>query len=659
MVSGFLSRINRRIGLVEKLFVAAVLVYAAIAVAGLSAASKAVALIAATGLGIAVAVKQLARLVRRGIWRLRNRLVVSYLFIAVVPILLLLILSEMGAYVMSSQVGAYLLSTEMERRIAYFRSTTTSLANIPRKERAEAVRRTGFIWRDRFPGLEILVRDEKGEVSKFPEESRITFPPAGHGNTAGIVLKDGTFHIWAHEGEKSEAVMIAPVTRTWLAGLVPGLGDITLRGFTQPGAAQAARPMRLHQALPEENNIATARPIIPEPANRADLEIAWGSSQPVAIWEQPAAIETAVLGMRSRISGPLSIIFSQKGEDDQPLLTGLYVIATIFFIVEAIAAFIGISLTRTITSAVHELYEGTERVKEGDFAHRISIQGGDQLAELSSSFNGMTENLERLLRSEKERQRLQAELEIAREVQSQLHPKHVPNLESFRLTSICHPARMVSGDYYDYQAVGSSRVALAIGDVAGKGISAALLMASLQSAMRSQLRHCMEAAGAAPNGSTTYGISTATLVSNLNQQLFASTSPEKYATFYFSVYDDASRTLTYTNAGHLPPILVRRNHATRLDINGLVVGAFEFAQYQESQLSLEPGDLLAFYTDGITEPENEYGEMFGEERLVDLLIRNAHRPEREIMDELVNTVIEWTSSPELQDDMTLLLARKL
>lgn len=659
MVSGFLSRINRRLGLVEKLLFAAIVVYLVIALAGLTAASKAVAMIAVMGLGIAVVLKYVARLVRRGIWRLRNRLVVSYLFIAVVPILLLLILSEMGAYVLSSQVGAYLLSTEMDRRMAFFRNTAMSLASVPPKERVEAVRRTGFIWRARFPGLEILLRDEKGGITRFPEEATLGFPPEGHGNVAGIVLKDGAFHSWAHTGEKSEVVMIAPITRSWLAGLVPGIGDITLRGFTQPGAMRPARPMRLHPALPEESAMATSRAAVPEASNRADLEIAWGSSLPVMIWDQPKSLETAVLGMRSRISGPLGIIFSQKGDDEQPLLTGLFVIGVIFLIVEMIAAFIGISLTRTITSAVHELYEGTERVKEGDFSHRISVKGNDQLAELSGSFNGMTENLERLLRSEKERQRLQAELEIAREVQSQLHPKEMPNLGSFRLTSICNPARMVSGDYYDYQAVGGSRVALAIGDVAGKGISAALLMASLQSAMRSQLRHCMEAGAGGPNGSTNYLISTARLVSNLNQQLFASTAPEKYATFYFSVYDDTNSTLTYTNAGHLPPILIRGNQASRLDINGLVVGAFEFAEYQESRLTLQPGDLLAFYTDGITEPENEYGEMFGEERLVDLLIKNAHRADKEIVDELVNTVIQWTSSPELQDDMTLLLARKL
>jgi len=184
-------------------------------------------------------------------------------------------------------------------------------------------------------------------------------------------------------------------------------------------------------------------------------------------------------------------------------------------------------------------------------------------------------------------------------------------------------------------------------------------MATLQSSLRSQLRSSIEAAASAGNGHSSVHLSTARLVANLNQQIYASTAPEKYATFYFSVYDDTTGSLTYTNAGHLPPILIRGNSASRLDINGMVVGAFQFAQYQESRLDLKSGDLLVFYTDGITEPENEYGEMFGEERLVDLLIKNVSRPDQDIVNELVNTVIQWTASPELQDDMTLLLARKL
>jgi len=223
----------------------------------------------------------------------------------------------------------------------------------------------------------------------------------------------------------------------------------------------------------------------------------------------------------------------------------------------------------------------------------------------------------------------------------------VPALKTLRLKALCQPARVVSGDYFDYLGVEGSGAALAIGDVAGKGISAALLMATLQSSLRTQLR----AAGREP--------SAAGLVSQLNQQLFAFTSPEKYATFYFGLYDDSSGMLTYTNAGHLPPLIVRNGETIRLDVNGMIVGAFPFSEYNESRIELRSGDLLVCYTDGITEPENEYGEMFGEERLVDAVRMHSGQGEEEIIAAIVNAVRQWTGEGELQDDMTLLLARRI
>jgi sigma-B regulation protein RsbU (phosphoserine phosphatase) len=136
-------------------------------------------------------------------------------------------------------------------------------------------------------------------------------------------------------------------------------------------------------------------------------------------------------------------------------------------------------------------------------------------------------------------------------------------------------------------------------------------------------------------------------------------APEKFSTFYLGVYDDATSVLTYTNAGHLPPILIRGGEASRLEVNGMVVGAFPFAQYGEDRVQLESGDMLVCFTDGITEPENEYGEMFGEERLVDMLLKNAERETSEVIDAVIHAVREWTGSSELQDDMTLLVARRL
>jgi sigma-B regulation protein RsbU (phosphoserine phosphatase) len=251
-------------------------------------------------------------------------------------------------------------------------------------------------------------------------------------------------------------------------------------------------------------------------------------------------------------------------------------------------------------------------------------------------------------------------------VQSQLYPRVVPQTRTLRLTAVCHPARMCSGDYYDYEVIRDSQVALAIGDVAGKGISAALLMATLQSSLRSQLQSALEIAATAGIGSTSGGkdfrmpfISTSHLVSRLNTQLYAYTSPEKYATFCFGIFDEPTGIFTYTNAGHLPPLLVRDGVAERLDVNGTVVGAFPFAQYDESRLELKRSDLLVCFTDGITEPENEYGEMFGEERLIDLIARNSHLNDEQIIEVVLDGVREWMASSELPDDMTILLARRV
>lgn len=617
--------------------------------------------LAAFGLGFFLAWRHGLRAVRRLIWRLRNRLIVAYVFIAVVPMLMLAVLTLAGAWVVSGQIAAYLLSVEMGRRVNSIEMAAHSLARAAPQVRVEAVRRAGFFIRDRFPGAEILLKDEMGREVRYPENAALPHPPEGHGEVAGLLIREGRFYLWAHAGgARSEVVITVPVTLSFLQGLAPGLGVIQLTPFSIGPGGVRAMEVALHPPIEEEK---PAAGVIPEPANPLDLPLKWGVSVPAVLWDAPGRQATVFLGAATRISGPLRIMFSVDTSSSGPTMLVLFSTALIvFFIVEISSIWIGVSLSRTITSAVNDLYEATVRIRSGDLSHRILVTGNDQLAELGTSFNIMAGNLERLLQAEKERQRLQAELEIAREVQSQLLPKPITSFGALRLSCVCNAARMVSGDYFDYQPVSDGRLALALGDVAGKGISAALLMATLQSAMRSQLRQCMEAAEAASAGrGAGYdppAISTARLVSNLNQQLYASTAPEKYATFFFSVYDESASELIYTNAGHLPPLLVRGGKVSPLDTNGMVVGCFAGARYGESRLKLEPGDLLVCYTDGVTEPENAYGEMFGEPRLHALLAEHAAM-DVEALGQLIQAEVErWTASTELQDDFTLLLVRK-
>jgi sigma-B regulation protein RsbU (phosphoserine phosphatase) len=163
----------------------------------------------------------------------------------------------------------------------------------------------------------------------------------------------------------------------------------------------------------------------------------------------------------------------------------------------------------------------------------------------------------------------------------------------------------------------------------------------------------------AGNGGAPHTLSTAVMVSRLNKLLYANTSPEKYATFYFALYDETTHTLTYTNAGHLQPILLRKGVPELLEVTGTVVGAFPFSLYEERNIQLSSGDVLVAYTDGMIEPENEYGEMFGEQRLTDLLAKNVDRDSPEIIARVMEAVLQWSGdAAELSDDMTMLVARR-
>ncbi len=198
-----------------------------------------------------------------------------------------------------------------------------------------------------------------------------------------------------------------------------------------------------------------------------------------------------------------------------------------------------------------------------DFSHRVRVLNRDQLGSLGESFNEMTSSISEAIEGQRERQRLENEVEIAREVQQQLFPHTIPSLPGLELAAICRPARVVSGDYYDFIPLDGSRVGIALADISGKGIFAALLMASLQAALRS-------------TASLEGRAGSAEIVSRLNKHLFRNTTDDRYATLFYAVYDSEAKTLTYTNAGHLAPIFIEGGGTVRaLDQGGTVVGMFE------------------------------------------------------------------------------------
>lgn len=647
-----------RLGRLEKAFLALLAGSVLLSFAWPGSVALALTELALVIVGFGIAGRLITAGTKRAIWRLRNRLIATYLFIAVVPVFLILVLAALGSYALITQMAVYLAISDLDRRAVVLRDIAETTAQTDAGMRQEMLSRIALTHRTRFPGL-MVIASTGDSVESWPPHVQVGPPPASWKDTSGVVERKGAFFLWAHTNSGDTSVTaLQPLSRIYLSHMIPGLGDVSLMSFGDEKSKFVVQNENGKETRVTFSNEPPADEL-PPARGRFDLDMNWFATVPVWRWNTPEKKDVTLLYVHTRPSAVLNTIFNTSVDSISGVMpVALLVVSILFLVVESIALVIGVSLARTITRAVHNLYEGTQRVIEGDFSHRIAVHGKDQLSSLSSSFNAMTQNLEKLLIVAKEKERLETELEIAREVQSQLYPKTTPTLKTLRITGVCQPARMVAGDYYDYLCINDQKLALAIGDVAGKGISAALLMATIQAGLRMELRTTrVLAAPGSHNGHVQ--IPTSRVVWELNQQLYATTTPEKYATFFFALYDESSSDLSYTNAGHLPPLLVRSGTAVRLQVNGTVVGAFPGAHYDESWLHMESGDLLVCYTDGITEPENEYGEMFGEERLIELVTKNADRDDSKIVAQILDAVHQWTSAAEQPDDMTLLLARRL
>jgi sigma-B regulation protein RsbU (phosphoserine phosphatase) len=245
-----------------------------------------------------------------------------------------------------------------------------------------------------------------------------------------------------------------------------------------------------------------------------------------------------------------------------------------------------------------------------------------------------------------EQERLRRELALASEVQKRLFPEKAPDVRSAQLVGYCLPARGVGGDYYDFLPVGSDQLGIALADVAGKGIAAALLMSVVQASLRSV--------------ADDPAISLSQVTSKINRLLCASTGPNSYATFFHARLHETTRTLTYVNGGHNPPFLLR-NHQNgaieELTTGGMIVGMFPFSQYEEGTVQLEPGDVLMLFTDGVSEAHNPNQEEFGEERLKDVLRRHGHLAVGDASSAILDELRQWMADAPQHDDLTFVLMK--
>ncbi len=600
------------------------------------------------------------------LWSLRNRLVAAYVFIAVVPVLLLLTMVGLATYLLYWQLGSYVIYTEMEEREERVGVVATAMATSYAAE-ATLGRNAAALTLPVDPTTYI-----KNAMTELPglkvetgtgEELLHANGPSGRNRFRGLVFSGGQLTLRGVVARPSPAgrilvSVIVPVTPELIQTLAPELGPIQFNVLRpENGKIQSVVPIVINrQQFESVQQIGTLGRQVPRAANLFDRLITGIVGLDVLDLDQKQGQSGSARVFASFSTRPSLLnqrLFSPLGDLGGAAATALLVVGAVFLLIEIGSLVTGIVMTRTITTAVNSLYSATRHVQDGDLTFRVRLPHRDQLAVLGESFNSMMQSVSTLIEEQRKRQKLENELSIAHEVQQQLFPRSLPNLRGIEIEAICRPARVVSGDYYDFIRISPTRLAIALADISGKGISAALLMANVQAALRSDVLRYRNG----QPGTHHEQIDTAEIVSHLNLHLFRNTSDERYATCFFGVYDAETRQLHYTNAGHLPPIYICGGKVRRLETGGMVVGLFNDVPFQQGSVEIEHGGILVAYSDGLIEPENVYGEEFGATRLIDVATSNKDASSHAIAEALMRAAEEWSGTPEQADDMTVIVIR--
>ena len=623
----------------------------------------------------------LRRLRNKVFWRVRHRILGSFIFVGFIPLLVLFGVAYLSIYLLLGQLSAHYLHASLDELIQEVTRINMDLGHrVVPPVSGDAFRKTAETVFGKsapaFPKLAALLMRRKHDGSL--ENIGISDPhgilyetasPAadkwlqGKTDFEGLILLKETgllaslrpapsvpgaylavfapLDLHVEERLQREKNIYLALSGMGTTEVLQREDGITVRTRNESaGSSEAGRKAEIN-ALKEQLKTDTRRMILWAAVIECRDYIT-GETKPLALGIIRVPLETLYLGY---LSG------AGNYGAGQYILKGIVVLMGIFVLAELISLLIGITISRRITRSVHDMYLGTMALKDGNLQYQIPVRRDDQLGLLAHSFNQMSSSITRLMEEVSEKKRLEQELEIAREVQAALFPKQLPHPRGLSLFGGCEPARVVSGDYYDFIHEDDARIHIVVGDISGKGISAALLMAGLQAAMRNQLSSFHQADPAEVERRLS------TVLEQLNRQIFLNSPREKYATLFAGRYDAESRRLCYCNAGHLPPVLLHRGEVKRLEGGGTVLGLFESASYKASSTELEAGTVLAIFSDGITEAVNDADEEFGDERLVEALRESASRAPEGIYRHIIAQVRLWQGNLKQHDDITLIIGK--
>lgn len=619
------------------------------------------------------------QLKRRLLWRVRSKLTLSYVFIGLVPALLIILFFVIGGLLLFFNVSAYALRA----RLTAVTGETQFLAE------SAAI---GLQGSRTVPAItQVLDRRRAAAAAQYPLVSFAVVPVPAHCDTTPGSQPDATpltaaAGPWRHMPAPQSLPAWVPCAG--YAGLLTyddgARTQMVARAVAFPGAALPHRAVIVdvpfsepvlervqRDAGVEIEDVASVTPsedvrvtptslsISGRPA-RQQQGLQWVAFPPDVDWStgRPGTLlvsfRPSLSAVYERISGGFNGLGDSRGFNfGQMLLLLLTIVGCLFLVIQIVAYVMGFALARSITGSVHELFTGTERVRHGDFTHRIAIRSRDQLGQLAESFNSMTASIEDLLQQKAEKERMEQELRIARSIQMSLLPQRALAMPGLSVAAHCEPAREVGGDYFDYLPIDDRRLGLLIADVAGKGTSAALYMAELKGLMLSLSRQ---------------HTSPRRLLVDANRIIARHLDTRSFITITYAVVDLDARTFTYARAGHCPLIYVPGPYAPTRDPqiltpDGLVLGLqiddgtlFD-RMLQEVTLPLGTGDVFVLYTDGITEAMNARGDCYGESRLATLVRDHADLPFDELRERILREVRAFAEGAAQQDDITMLLLR--
>lgn len=615
---------------------------------------------------------------RRLLWRVRRKLILSYIFMGVVPALLIGAFFVLGGLLVFLNVAQFLVMNGV-------RSLTNEAQFIADSAALEIHRGAGVA------GAEAVLSRKRANAKPWSAAISMALVPASIRSTVAPVAVGPWRHLappesvpeWVSRRGWAGLLAYAPAGRadeTEVVIRAVGFGDDPKAGYAVvidlPVDEDIARRMQEETSIELGSiSVVNAEGDAVRPAVGAASEgtpslvrrsVGTGSSKYRFNWvvffdyadwltgrtgRGNMAIVVTIGDIYERLSAGQARIGNRNA--GQLFLILLAVIGVLFLIIEIVALIMGLALARSITGSVHELFTGTERVRHGDFTHKITIGTRDQLGELADSFNSMAASIEDLLREAAEKKRLEEELRIARAIQMSLLPRDPLTMPGLSVTALCVPAREVGGDYYDFLPLDEYRVGILIADVSGKGTSAALYMAELKGLVLSL--------------SQVYR-SPRELLAAANRIITANIDTRSFITMTYAVIDTKARTMTCARAGHTPTIHVTSRAGARqarvLAPEGLVLGlqiegmASRFEEIlEEVTVPLEPDDVLLFFTDGVTEAMNHEMELFGESRLARLAEEHGHLPTDALRERILREVDGFVDGAAQHDDMTMVLIK--